>query len=132
MFFSQEDVPNTLATPDNLSTWGLQVNTKCELEGCNSSCTLGHLLSGCSKSLDSFAYRHYFVLTHLFKTINQHKGESVRLTTGRVGAAICRSQQPPVGPSSHSLSALPTPIQFYLEISIFFLSRVAKINSIPK
>ena len=32
---------NTLATPDNLARWGRPVDTKCNLEGCSATCTLG-------------------------------------------------------------------------------------------
>ena len=53
------------------------MDKKCVLEGCNSPCTLGNLLSGCNKSLDRFAYRHDSVLAHLVKTINQNKGDEV-------------------------------------------------------
>ena len=95
---------NTLATPDNLSRWGRVVDKKCALEGCNSLSTLGHILSGCNKSLDRFAYRHDSVLAHLAKTINQCKADGVemyadlngyRVNGGTVPADLCETQQRP-------------------------------------
>ena len=95
---------NTLATPDNLSRWGKRVETKCALEGCNSTATLGHMLSGCSKALDRFAHRHDSVLSHLLKTINLHKGEEVetyadlngfKINGGTVPPWLCETEQRP-------------------------------------
>ena len=95
---------NTLATPDNLSRWGRVVDKKCALEGCNSLSTLGHILSGCNKSLDRYAYRHDSVLAHLAKTINQCKADGVemyadlngfRVNGGTVPADLCETQQRP-------------------------------------
>ena len=34
------------------------VDTTCSLEGCSSPCTLGHLLSSCSKALERFKFRY--------------------------------------------------------------------------
>ena len=68
---------NTLATPDNLARWGRPVETKCSLEGCTATCTLGHLLSCCGKALDRFKFRHDSVLNHLLETINKNKKEEV-------------------------------------------------------
>ena len=68
---------NTLATPDNLARWGRPVDTRCSMTGCESFCTLGHMLSACSKSLDRFKFRHDSVLTHLLTTINKNKKEGV-------------------------------------------------------
>ena len=48
----------TLTTPDNLQRWGVRVDPQCALEGCTAPCTLGHLLSGCTLSLDCFKRRH--------------------------------------------------------------------------
>ena len=95
---------NTLATPDNLSRWGRRVDKKCALEGCNSPSTLGHILSGCNKALDRFAYRHDSVLAHLAKTINQNKAEGVemyadlngyRVNGGTLPPDLCETQQRP-------------------------------------
>ena len=68
---------NTLATPDNLARWGRPVDTRCSMVGCDNYCTLGHMLSACSKSLDRFKFRHDSVLTHLLATINKNKKEEV-------------------------------------------------------
>ena len=68
---------NTLATPDNLARWGRPVDTRCSMSGCDSFCSLGHMLSACSKSLDRFKFRHDSVLTHLLTTINKNKKEGV-------------------------------------------------------
>ena len=68
---------NTLATPDNLARWGRPVDTKCSMVGCDNYCTLGHMLSACSKSLDRFKFRHDSVLTHLLNSINNNKKEGV-------------------------------------------------------
>ena len=46
--------------------------------GCNATCTLGHLLSGCAKSLDRFTFRHDSVLSHLLDVINKRKKEGVK------------------------------------------------------
>ena len=58
MAFAVRAGTNTLATPDNLERWGRPVNKICIMEGCNATCTLGHLLSGCAKSLDRYTFRH--------------------------------------------------------------------------
>ena len=95
---------NTLATPDNLGRWGRPVNPKCALPGCSSVCTLGHLLSACSKSLDRFAYRHNSVLAHLLKVINENKGSEIdtyadlngfRINNGTVPPDLCQTSQKP-------------------------------------
>ena len=86
---------NTLATPENLSRGVKQVDTKCALEGCNSTCILGHMFSGCSKSLDRFAQRHDSVLALLLKTINQHKGEDVETYADLNGHRIHDGTIPP-------------------------------------
>lgn len=53
------------------------MDTNCSMAGCDSFCTLGHMLSACSKSLDRFKFRHDSVLNHLFTTINKNKKEEV-------------------------------------------------------
>ena len=68
---------NTLATPDNLARWGRPVETKCKLEGCSATCTLGHLLSCCAKALERFKFRHDSVLNHLLETIVKKKNDQV-------------------------------------------------------
>ena len=70
---------NTLATPDNLARWGRRVETKCNMEGCSATCTLGHLLSSCEKSLDRFQFRHDSVLNHLVETIMKHKSDQMSI-----------------------------------------------------
>ena len=42
-------------------------------------CNLGHLLSGCSKSLDRYTFRHDSVLSHLLDTIIKRKKEGVEV-----------------------------------------------------
>ena len=79
MAFAVRAGTNTLATPDNLARWGRPVNKTCIMEGCNATCTLGHLLSGCAKSLDRYTFRHDSVLMHLLDTINKRKKEGVRV-----------------------------------------------------
>ena len=79
MAFAVRAGTNTLATPDNLARWGRPVNKTCIMEGCNATCTLGHLLSGCAKSLDRYTFRHDSVLSHLLDTINKRKKEGVRV-----------------------------------------------------
>ena len=80
------------------------VDKKCALEGCNSLSTLGHILSGCNKALDRFAYRHDSVLAHLAKTINQCKADGVevyadlnghRVNGGTLPPDLCETQQRP-------------------------------------
>ena len=51
------------------------MNKTCIMEGCNATCTLGHLLSGCAKSLDRYTFRHDSVLSHLLDVINKRKKE---------------------------------------------------------
>ena len=54
---------NTKATPNNLATWGLQADPKCNL--CQQDgCGIRHILSGCPVSLKQgrFTYRHNQVL----------------------------------------------------------------------
>ena len=68
---------NTLATPDNLARWGRPVDTKCSMAGCDVTCTLGHLLSSCAKSLDRYKFRHDSVLSHLLDIIVRLKFEAI-------------------------------------------------------
>ena len=49
------------------------------MEGCSATCTLGHLLSSCEKSLDRFQYRHDSVLNHLVETITKHKSDQMSI-----------------------------------------------------
>ena len=79
MAFAVRAGTNTLATPDNLARWGRPVSKTCSLEGCDVTCTLGHLLSACPKSLDRFTFRHDSVLSHLLNTIVQRKKEGVEV-----------------------------------------------------
>ena len=79
MAFAVRAGTNTLATPDNLARWGRPVNKTCVMVGCNATCTLGHLLSGCAKSLDRFTFRHDSVLSHLLDVINKRKKEGVKV-----------------------------------------------------
>ena len=68
---------NTLATPDNLARWGIPVDLKCPMDGCNATQTLGHLLSNCrmQKSLDRYKTRHDLVLKHLLEEIKKKNKE---------------------------------------------------------
>ena len=66
-----------MATPDNLARWERPVETKCRLEGCSATCTLGHLLSSCAKALERFKFRHDTVLNHLMETIIKNKNDQV-------------------------------------------------------
>ena len=77
MAFAVRAGTNSLATPDNLARWGRPVNTKCSMDGCNATCTLGHLLSACPKILDRFTFRHDSVLQHLLNTIVRRKKEGI-------------------------------------------------------
>ena len=79
MAFAVRAGTNTLATLDNLARWGRPVNTTCIMEGCNATCNLGHLLSGCSKSLDRYTFRHDSVLSHLLDTIIKRKKKGVEV-----------------------------------------------------
>ena len=47
---------NSLATPDNLARWGVRVDTNCRVQDCGLPSNLGHLLSGCKKSLHRFLF----------------------------------------------------------------------------
>ena len=62
----------TLATPDNLQRWGVRVDPKCGLEGCEQICTLGHLLSCCTYSLDRYKFRHDSCLTYILEKLTKH------------------------------------------------------------
>ena len=86
---------NTLATPDNLSRWGKQVDTTCSMVGCTSPCNLGHLLSCCSKSLDRYKFRHDSVLTHLLESIQQHKKDEVTVYADLNGWRVSGGPVPP-------------------------------------
>ena len=79
MAFAVRAGTNSLATPDNLARWGRPVNTTCIMKECNATCNLGHLLSGCSKSLDRYTFRHDSVLSHLLNTIIKRKKEGVEV-----------------------------------------------------
>ena len=70
MTFACRAATNSLATPDNLSRWGRNVDPRCK-HCTHSPCTLGHLLSNCKVALDQgrFTYRHDQVLLYLLKTL---------------------------------------------------------------
>ena len=55
--------------------WGRPVDPKCNMDGCSSASTLGHLLSSCAKALDRFKFRHDSVLNHLLQTIIKSKND---------------------------------------------------------
>jgi hypothetical protein len=75
----------TLATPDNLQRWGVRVDPKCAIEGCGKPCTLGHLLSCCTLSLDRYKYRHDSCLAHLVEKLVQNKPDTVKVTADLPG-----------------------------------------------
>ena len=104
MAFAVRAGTNSLATPDNLARWGRPVNKTCIMEGCNATCTLGHLLSACPKSLDRYTFRHDSVLSHLLNTIVQRKKESTevyadlngwRINGGTVPQDLALTEQKP-------------------------------------
>ena len=70
---------NSLATPDNLARWGVRVDTRCRVQDCGLPSNLGHLLSGCKKSLDRFCFRHDSVLAHLVDRIVSSKAASMEV-----------------------------------------------------
>ena len=86
---------NTLATPDNLARWGRPVDTKCSMVGCDLTCTLGHLLSSCSKSLDRYKFRHDSVLVHLLDTIIKNKKPEVTVYADLNGWRVNGGTMPP-------------------------------------
>ena len=63
----------TLATPDNLQRWGVRLDPKCGLEGCEQICTLGHLLSCCTYSLHRYKFRHDSCLTYILEKLTKNK-----------------------------------------------------------
>ena len=95
MAFAVRAGTNSLATPDNLARWGKQVNKICTMEGCNSICTLGHLLSSCPKSLDRFSFRHDSVLSHLVNTIVKRRKEGVSVFADLNGWRVNGGTVPP-------------------------------------
>ena len=104
MAFAVRAGTNSLATPDNLARWGRPVNKTCIMEGCNATCTLGHLLSACPKSLDRYTFRHDSVLSHLLNTIVKKKKESTevyadlngwRINGGTVPQDLALTEQKP-------------------------------------
>ena len=95
MAFAVRAGTNTLATPDNLARWGRPVNKTCIMEGCNATCTLGHLLSACPKSLDRFTFRHDSVLSHLLDTIVKRKKEGVEVFADLKGWRVNGGTVPP-------------------------------------
>ena len=95
---------NSLATVDNLSRWGRPVNPECDMPGCDSVCTLRHILSACGKSLDRFKYRHNSILTHFAKKISDNKkaGMTVyadlqgwKINGGTIPAHLAQTEQRP-------------------------------------
>ena len=86
---------NTLATPDNLARWGRPVDTRCSMVGCDLTCTLGHLLSSCSKSLDRYKFRHDSVLVHLLDTIIKNKKPEVTVYADLNGWRVNGGTMPP-------------------------------------
>ena len=95
MAFAVRAGTNSLATPDNLARWGKQVNKTCIMEGCNAICTLGHLLSGCPKSLDRFTFRHDSVLSHLVNTIVKRRKEGIEVFADLSGWRVNGGTVPP-------------------------------------
>ena len=95
MAFAVRAGTNSLATPDNLARWGKQVNKTCTMEGCNSICTLGHLLSSCPKSLDRFSFRHDSVLSHLVNTIVKRRKEGIAVFADLNGWRVNGGTVPP-------------------------------------
>ena len=63
--------------------------------GCNSICTLGHLLSSCPKALDRYSFRHDSVLSHLLTTIMSNKKEEVTVYADLAGWRINGGTIPP-------------------------------------
>ena len=61
----------------------------------NATCTLGHLLSACPKSLDRFTFRHNSVLSHLLNTIVQKKKEGIEVFADLNGWRINGGTVPP-------------------------------------
>ena len=70
----------TLATPDNLQRWGVRVDPKCALVGCDHPCTLGHLLSCCKLSLDRFKFRHDSCLAFLVQKLVKTAPKGITIT----------------------------------------------------
>ena len=68
----------TLATPDNLQRWGVRVDPKCVIEGCDKPCTLGQLLSCCTLSLDRYNYRHDSGLSYLVEQLVSNKPDKFK------------------------------------------------------
>ena len=88
----KEDNECRIPTPENCSTFAVTVRVEKPkilkaakekvakiLEGCNATCTLGHLLSGCAKSLDRYTFRHNSLLIHRLDAINKRKKERVKV-----------------------------------------------------
>ena len=71
------------------------MDTKCHMENCNATSTLGHLLSCCPKALDRFKYRHDSVLSHLLTTIVKHKKEEVTVYADLNGWRVNGGTLPP-------------------------------------
>ena len=61
----------------------------------HATCTLGHLLSACPKSLDRFTFRHDSVLSHLLNTIVQKKKEGIEVFADLNGWRINGGTVPP-------------------------------------
>ena len=78
----------TLATPDNLQRWGVRVDPKCALEGCEAQCTLGHLLSCCKFSLDRFKHRHDSCLNFIVQQLIRNKPSSIQISADLPGWRI--------------------------------------------
>ena len=75
----------TLATPDNLQRWGVRVDPKCSLEGCGQPCTLGHLLSSCTFSLNRFKYRHDSCLQFILENLIKNKPSGISISADLPG-----------------------------------------------
>ena len=86
---------NTLATPDNLARWSRPVDLKCSMEGCNSTNTLGHLLSNCSKALDRLKFRDDSLLKHLLDEIRKKNKEGLRVYADLNGWRVNGGTVPP-------------------------------------
>jgi hypothetical protein len=82
----------TLATPDNLQRWGVRVDPKCSLEGCGQPCTLGHLLSSCTFSLNRFKYRHDSCLQFILENLIKKKPSGISISADLPGWRVGEGQ----------------------------------------
>ena len=94
--FAARSTSNSLPSPDNLARWKKIVSPRCPL--CDKvPCTLFHLLSNCSTSLQQgrYDYRHDSILNYLYSIMRKMRREQVEVYCDLMGSRVNGVTIPP-------------------------------------